>query len=211
MQVVYADAWCIVLDKPSGLLSVPGRGPDKQDCLASRAQLHWPDVLVVHRLDMATSGLLLMARGLEMQRAFSRAFAEGAVAKRYEAIVSGVPAEPARLVDGWGEIDLPLGADWPRRPMQQVDPLHGRPSRTRWRLLDHGEDWSRLELAPLTGRTHQLRVHLQAIGHPILGDALYAPPAALEQAPRLLLHATQLELRHPGTGESLALASAAPF
>jgi tRNA pseudouridine32 synthase/23S rRNA pseudouridine746 synthase len=194
-----------VLDKPAGLLAVPGRGEDKQDSLSLRAQRLWPDARVVHRLDMATSGLFLMARGLAMQRLLSRAFEQRAVAKRYEAMVHGA------LDGGEGEIALPLLADWPNRPLQKVDLAQGRPSVTRWRVLATGPQTTRLALEPVTGRTHQLRVHLQAIGHPILGDALYAPPAVQAMAPRLLLHATALQLTHPATGEPLALASAAPF
>ena len=205
--LVFVDEQVLVLDKPAGLLAVPGRGEDKQDCLSARAQALWPDALVVHRLDMATSGLFLMGRGLHMQRILGRAFAERAVRKRYEAIVSGVPAP----VGGRGVIELPLAADWPNRPRQQVDAGRGRPSVTHWEVLAVQDGTARLALEPLTGRTHQLRVHLQAIGHPILGDALYAPPEIAARAPRLLLHASALELAHPATGEALALASAVPF
>ncbi len=210
LAVCHVDAHCVVVDKPAGLLSVPGRGPDKQDCLARRVQSAWPDALVVHRLDMATSGLWLVARGLQMQRAFSRAFEHQSVEKRYVALVAGRLAPP-ETTDGWGVIELPLAADWPRRPLQVVDPVRGRPSVTRWRVLESGPDRTRLELAPRTGRTHQLRVHLQAIGHPILGDALYAPPEVQAMAPRLLLHACALRLVHPATGEPLALRSDPPF
>lgn len=210
LRVLHTDAACLALDKPSGLLCVPGRGADKQDCLSARVQSVWPDALVVHRLDMATSGLCLMARGAAMQRALGMAFEGRRVAKRYVAVVAG-RMSPPRSDDGWGEIDLPLAADWPNRPLQQVDPAHGRPSRTRWRILGHEGDATRLELEPLTGRTHQLRVHLQAVGHPILGDTLYAPPAVQALAPRLLLHASALCLAHPDTGEPLALECPAPF
>lgn len=208
--LVYADSACLALEKPSGLLCVPGRGPDKQDCLASRAQACWPDALVVHRLDMATSGLWLMGRGLAMQRALGRAFEGRRVDKRYVAVVAGRMAPPD-TADGWGEIDLPLAADWPRRPLQKVDHAIGRPSRTRWRVLGHDGATTRVELEPLTGRTHQLRVHLLALGHPILGDALYAPPEVQAMAPRLLLHASALRLPHPATGEPLALDCPPPF
>ncbi len=207
---MHADDACIVVDKPAGLLSVPGRGPDKQDCLARRVQTAFPDALVVHRLDMATSGVWLMARGLAMQRAFSRAFEQQIVDKRYVAVVAG-RMTPPDTDDGWGEIDLPLAADWPRRPLQKVDRHQGRPSLTRWRILEEGEDRTRLELAPRTGRSHQLRVHLQAIGHPILGDTLYAPPKAQALAPRLLLHACELRMTHPASGEPLRVRSSAPF
>jgi len=200
MDLVHADADLLVVNKPAGLLSVPGRGPDKQDCASARLQRDWPDALVVHRLDQATSGLLLLARGPAMQRALSADFAERRVTKRYVAIVTG------RLTgDGWQLIDLPLAADWPRRPRQQVDPLHGKPSQTRWRVLATEGNHTRLELEPLTGRTHQLRVHLAALGHPILGDTLYAPDP--ERSPRLLLHASELHL----PGRMLTLTCPAEF
>jgi tRNA pseudouridine32 synthase/23S rRNA pseudouridine746 synthase len=205
--LVYVDEHLLVLDKPAGLLAVPGRGEDKQDCLSLRAQRLWPDALVVHRLDMATSGLFLMARGVHMQRLLSRAFAERAVDKRYVAVVAGRLGEPGAR----GTIELPLAADWPRRPRQQVDPQHGRPSTTRWSVLATEEGATRLELEPLTGRTHQLRVHLLAVGHPILGDALYAPPEVVARAPRLLLHATALRLAHPASAEPMAFDSTVPF
>ena len=210
LGVVHLDAACVVVDKPSGLLSVPGRGPDKQDCLARRVQAVWPEAQVVHRLDMGTSGLWLMARGPDMQRAFSRAFEQHTVDKRYVAVVAGRVAPP-QTADGWGEIDLPLAADWPRRPLQKVDATQGRPSLTRWRVLHAQDDRTRLELAPVTGRTHQLRVHLQAVGHPILGDALYAPPEVQAMAPRLLLHACALALAHPTHDAVLALRCDPPF
>jgi tRNA pseudouridine32 synthase/23S rRNA pseudouridine746 synthase len=204
---VYVDEQVLVLDKPAGLLAVPGRGEDKQDCLSLRALQLWPDALVVHRLDMATSGLFLMARGAEMQRRLNRVFEQREVAKRYEAVVTGHVAADA------GTIQAPIGADWPDRPRQKVDAEHGRPSVTHWQVLarDAEAGRTRLALEPVTGRTHQLRVHLQSIGHPILGDSLYASPAVEALAPRLLLHATRLQLAHPATGESLVLASPAPF
>ena len=210
---IFSDEHLLVVDKPAGLLSVPGRGTDKQDCAAARAQRAYPDALVVHRLDMATSGLLLMARGAAMQRALSRAFAERQVQKRYHAIVAGRldPLQPA--ADGWCLTDVPLAADWPNRPRQIVDRMHGKPSQTRWRALayDAAADATRVELEPLTGRSHQLRVHLQWLGHPILGDALYAPPQVRSRAARMLLHASGLQLVHPATREPLAWTSTAPF
>jgi len=205
--LVYVDEHLVVLEKPAGLLAVPGRGEDKQDCLSARAQALWPDALVVHRLDMATSGLFLMGRGLHVQRVLSRAFAERRVRKAYEALAAGALAPPGAR----GTITLPLMADWPNRPRQKVDALEGRPSETRWTVLAANEGTSRLALEPVTGRTHQLRVHLQAIGHAILGDALYAPPEVVARAPRLLLHACALELAHPATGEALSFTSAVPF
>ena len=204
---VHLDASLIVVNKPAGLLAVPGRGADKADCVSARLQAVYPDALVVHRLDMATSGLMLLARSPEMQRRLSQAFAERKVNKTYTAVVAGLVADDA------GEINLPLAADWPNRPRQQVDSRQGKPSLTRWRVLSrdtlHGQ--TRLALQPETGRTHQLRVHLSAIGYAILGDALYASVAVAAAAPRLLLHASALGLAHPLTGASLDLHSAPPF
>ncbi len=218
LPLVHVDADCLLVVKPAGLLSVPGRGPDKQDCAAVRLQAAYPDALVVHRLDMATSGLLLFARGLAAQRALSAAFERGEVRKRYQAVVQGRmkppeasgPTQEWEGEPGWGLIDMPLMADWPQRPLQKVDP-EGRVSRTLWRILAYESDATRVELAPLTGRTHQLRVHLLALGHPILGDALYGDPGARERSPRLLLHASQLEITHPQSGERCAWESPALF
>ena len=194
IELLYADSCLLVLHKPSGLLSVPGRGADKQDCLSARVQARFADALVVHRLDMATSGLLLMARGAEVHKYLNHCFANRAVHKRYVAIVAG----DCRSETGWHSIDLPILADWPKRPLRTIHPS-GQPSSTRWRCLhyDTQHHCSRLELIPLTGRSHQLRVHLQAIGHPILGDALYAPDAVRNASERLLLHASALSFVHP--------------
>lgn len=204
--VLHADSQLLVLDKASGLLSVPGRGADKQDCLSARVQKLYPDALVVHRLDQATSGLMLMARGPLMQKAFSALFENRAVDKTYVAVVAG-------RLEGEGEIDLPIAVDWPRRPLRVIDQTSGKPSRSRWRALEHDarRGTTRVELQPVTGRSHQLRVHLQALGHPILGDALYAPPEVQAMAPRLLLHAASLALRHPGSGQALVFRSAPVF
>lgn len=208
---LHQDADLLVLAKPAGLLCVPGRGPDKQDCLSARAQQHWPDALVVHRLDMATSGLVLMARHIGMQRALSQAFAERNVEKRYLAVVQGCMAAPTE--GAWGDITLPISADWERRPLRVVDALHGKPSHTRWRILGHdaAADTTRVELAPVTGRTHQLRVHMAALGHPILGDALYADATTAARTPRLLLHATRLAFEHPTSGAWVQYALPADF
>ena len=209
LECVHEDADLLVLHKPSGLLCVPGRGPDKQDALSTRAQARWPGALIVHRLDQATSGLVLMARHPEAQRLLSDAFATRHVDKRYHAIVRGRPA----AADGWNLIDLPVGADWPNRPRQKVDHAHGKPSQTLWRPLgyDAAHDTTRLKLQPLTGRTHQLRLHLAAIGHPILGDALYADAATQAQSPRLLLHATSLAFAHPMHGGACTFTWAPEF
>ena len=213
--VLHADDWLLVVDKPAGLLSVAGRGPAGEDCLHARLQQAWPDALVVHRLDMATSGLMVFARGERAQRILSIAFAARAVEKRYVAIVAGKPEPASTDGEGWATIELPLAADWPARPRQKVDAAGGRPSLTRWRVaresLRAREDGTRLELQPVTGRSHQLRVHLAAIGHPILGDALYAPAPIAGAAPRLLLHAESLALAHPADGRPLVWRCDAPF
>jgi tRNA pseudouridine32 synthase/23S rRNA pseudouridine746 synthase len=210
LQVVYVDDALIVLDKPSGLLSVPGRGEDKQDCLSTRVQTVYPDALVVHRLDMATSGLIVMARGLAAQRSLNRAFAEREVHKRYEAVVHGQLTTP---LDTWQVIDLPICVDWPNRPLRIIDPVQGQASVTRLRTIQTNahNGTTRVALEPVTGRSHQLRVHLQAIGHPILGDALYAPVEVAAKAPRLLLHACTLALPHPESGHWVEWTSPAGF
>jgi tRNA pseudouridine32 synthase/23S rRNA pseudouridine746 synthase len=202
---VFADECLVVMDKPAGLLSVPGRGADKQDCMAGRVQAAYADARVVHRLDMATSGLFLMARGAAVQRQLSMAFQGREIAKRYIAVVAG------RVGGEEGDIDLPVAADWPNRPRRVIDLAAGKASRTRWRVLARECATTRLELEPVTGRSHQLRVHLLAIGHPILGDALYAPPEVRALAPRLLLHASELAFNHPASAGQLAFRSPAPF
>ena len=201
LEVLHADAAFVVLHKPSGLLAVPGK--TSNDCLSLLAQAQFADALVVHRLDMATSGLMLMARGIAAQRALNAAFADRRVHKRYVAIAHGDCRSTGAADGGWQTIELPIRVDWPNRPLRKIDLEGGKPSSTRWRCLayDASRNASRLELEPLTGRSHQLRVHLQAIGHPILGDALYAPPEIQAQAERLLLHATELGFAHPVTGE----------
>ena len=210
--LLHEDDALLVFDKPAGLLSVPGRGADKQDCLALRAQKRWPDALIVHRLDMATSGLMLMARGAQAQRRLSLAFEQREVHKRYVAVVNGLMTAPADMASGWGVIDLPISVDWPNRPLRIID-ARGKPSVTRWRVLAHDEAASttRVELEPVTGRSHQLRVHLKALGHTILGDALYADAHVQAMAPRLLLHASMLAVPHPGTGEPMRFESPVPF
>ena len=199
LQIIHLDADLIVINKPPGLLSVPGRGPDKQDCVLHRLHaVGHPEALIVHRLDMATSGLLLLARSPAAQRSLSMAFEARQVGKRYVAVVQGFmegAMDEAGAPGGWQQIDLPLLTDWPNRPRQKVDQALGKPSRTRWQVLsrDATADTTRLALEPLTGRSHQLRVHLLALGHPIVGDAMYGPPEAALVA-RLLLHASHLEL-----------------
>jgi tRNA pseudouridine32 synthase/23S rRNA pseudouridine746 synthase len=201
IEWLHVDEVLIVAVKPAGLLSVPGR--TEPDCLAARVQARWPDALIVHRLDQATSGLMLLARGADAQRLLSADFAARRVGKRYVAMVEGEMAQEQ------GVIDAPLAADWPQRPRQQVDVQRGKPSLTRWRVLERGAGRTCVELEPVTGRSHQLRVHLLHLGHPICGDTLYG--RGLDSAPRLLLHATQMVLTHPRHGARLAFDSAPPF
>ena len=204
---LYLDDSMLVVDKPSGLLAVPGRGEAGLDNQAVRVQAAVPDALVVHRLDMSTSGLMLFARGKEMQRRLSHAFAQREVHKEYVAVVDGLLAAER------GEIDLPLLTDWPNRPKQKVDFADGKPALTRYTVLERDAErgTTRVLLEPVTGRSHQLRVHLLALGHPIAGDALYAPPEALAKAPRLALHAQSLALPHPVDGRPMRFHSPAPF
>lgn len=207
LQIIHLDDDLIALNKPSGLLSVPGRGPDKQDCLLSRVQADYPEVLVVHRLDMSTSGLLLLARHTTAQSALSRLFAERQIQKTYHAIVSGKP-NPAE-----GDIDLPLITDWPNRPRQKIDFDIGKAALTHYKTLSYNPEaqTSRIQLQPHTGRSHQLRVHMQAIGCAILGDDLYAPEPVRKQADRLLLHASVLHFPHPIQHGTLHLHCPADF
>jgi len=203
MTPIYQDEHMLVLNKPSGLLSVPGRGPDKQDCLSKRVQAVFADALVVHRLDQDTSGLLIMARGIEAQRRISKAFETRQVSKRYRAVVAGQPTPNATHEQGWSLIEGAILLDWPNRPLHIIHP-DGKPSQSRWRLVEASAEASLIELEPITGRTHQLRVHMQSIGHPMLGDSLYAPPDIRAMTPRLMLHAQSIALAHPFTGEPLA-------
>jgi tRNA pseudouridine32 synthase/23S rRNA pseudouridine746 synthase len=201
LELIYCDEYLLAVNKPAGLLAVPGRGEDKQDCLSSRIQKQFPDALIVHRLDMATSGLLVFARGIEMQRRLSEIFRERLATKQYVALV------PERPKPETGEINLPVAADWPNRPRQKIDFEFGKPSLTRYRVLVSTLQISRLELEPVTGRTHQLRLHLMSIGHPIIGDHLYGGLPA----ERLMLHARMLSFAHPSSEKWLTFISEPPF
>ena len=197
-----------VVDKPYNMLSVPGRGLHLADCAAARVQRRFPDAtgpLTVHRLDMETSGLLVFALDPDTHRALSRQFQLRQVDKRYVAVVQGTPRADE------GEIDLPVRFDPPNRPHHVVDPLQGKPASTRWRILERQSDRTRVEFVPLTGRTHQLRLHAahpEGLGCPILGDSLYGD---LTVSSRLLLHATWMEFTDPATGDRVSFASEAPF
>ena len=208
LAILYLSAQLIVVNKPSGLLSVPGRGAGKEDCLASRVQAEGPDAMIVHRLDMGTSGIVVMGRGTRAQRELSVMFQERRVRKRYQALVDGQWTTALT-----GDIELPINVDWPNRPKRKVDHAMGRPSLTRYRVLDTSATHatSRIELEPMTGRTHQLRVHMQAMGHPILGDDFYGTPASLTKAQRLMLHACRIEFSDPGTGLPLCIDCPSPF
>lgn len=199
----------LILEKPAGLLSVPGRAPENRDCVWHRAQQIWPDALIVHRLDCATSGLMVLARSKQAHRDLSIQFQNRVNFKRYQAIVAG------QISTADGVVNLPMRCDWERRPLQMIDFEQGKAAQTFWQRLEQlsvGQlPATRVALYPITGRSHQLRLHMQALGHSILGDNLYASGRALQAAQRLLLHADLLELNHPQTGERLSFHSPAPF
>ncbi len=207
LAILYQDTDLLIIDKPADLLSVPGRGPDKQDCVINRLLVDFPQALIVHRLDMATSGLLVIALNKQAQAAMGERFAKREVEKCYIAVVDGQPADPI------AHIDLPLICDWENRPKQKVDYEHGKSAQTDMRCIhiDTKNDCSRVELRPITGRSHQLRVHMQAMGHPILGDYFYASEAIQAKSSRLLLHAQHLKFLHPITQAPIDIQSVPPF
>lgn len=206
LDLIYSDKFMLAVSKPAGLLSVPGRGEDKTDSLATRVQAEYPDALVAHRLDRDTSGLLLFPRGAKMHRQISMMFEKREMQKRYIAVVMG------KLAQQQGEVDLPLMVDWPNRPRHMVDALNGKPAQTRYQVLSYDDvaNTTRVALEPITGRTHQLRVHMSATGHPIVGDSLYGGEIA-GGAKRLLLHAHRLDFKHPVSGKAMELIAALPF
>ncbi len=206
LNVLHEDADLLVLNKPSGLLSVPGRALDHKDSLLLRVEQQFGEAHAVHRLDMETSGIMVVARNKATLSNLSKQFQARQTDKRYVARVWGYIAESE------GEVDLPLICDWPNRPRQMVDHEVGKPSQTKWRVLEREEGGiTRVSLTPITGRSHQLRVHLQAIGHPILGDPLYANEAALKAASRLQLHAEMLAFHHPQTEQVMTMTCRADF
>jgi len=204
-DILYRDEHLVVIDKSPGLLSVPGRGPDKQDCAASRLQALVSDARVVHRLDCATSGVMLFAIGADMQRALSRLFHDREVSKEYVALVEG------RVSDHSGTIDIAVRGDPASRPLQVIDKLNGKSAITRWELISRGRSASRLRLLPRTGRTHQLRVHCMALGHPIIGDRLYNNNDSGNTGGRMMLHAASLRFTHPATGADMLFEAACEF
>jgi len=209
--ILHLDERLIVLDKPVGLLSVPGIGHDNRDCLAVRVAAAYPGARIVHRLDRDTSGVIVMARDAEAHRELSRQFHDREVSKTYIAIVAGVMSGDS------GVIDLPMRKDMDpaNAPRQVIDHAEGRPAITHWwvqrRETIDGIDRTRVQLKPVTGRSHQLRLHLKSIGHPILGDDLYAPSAVLAMADRLMLHAQSLTLVHPQTASLMTFEAPCPF
>lgn len=203
-RLIHHDDQILVVEKPAGLLSVPGRGEDRADCLIARLRAAFPTVLLVHRLDLDTSGVMVFALTPHAQKHLGQQFERRQVKKAYVARVWG------RLQPATGRVDLPLIVDWPNRPRQKVDFEQGRPAQTDWRVIRAGEDETRVRLFPLTGRSHQLRVHMASLGHPILGDPLYATGAAADH-PRLMLHAESLRLRHPDSNVTQSFTARPPF
>ncbi|MFK7871125.1 MAG: RluA family pseudouridine synthase [Roseobacter sp.] len=204
LVVLHEDAEVILVDKPAGLLSVPGKGPHLADCLLARVQSAFPQTLLVHRLDRDTSGVMIFAQTPHAQRHLGLQFEKRMTQKTYVARVWGVPQ------DKKGTIDLPLIVDWPNRPRQMVDHENGKSAQTDWRLLKAEGETARLQLKPRTGRSHQLRVHCLAMGHPILGDPFYADGPARDY-PRLMLHSLELRFKHPDGGRSMKVRAPSPF
>lgn len=204
LRVLHHDSEIVVVDKPAGLLSVPGRGEDRADCLIARLRGVFPEVLLVHRLDLDTSGVMVFALTRRSQADLGQQFETRQVRKTYIARLWG------RLEPAEGRVDLPLIVDWPNRPRQHVNHETGRPAQTDWKVLGSDGQETRVRLTPLTGRSHQLRVHMAETGHPILGDPLYAEGAA-RNYPRLMLHAESLRLRHPETRKTVTFTAPTPF
>ncbi len=206
ISIVYQDEYLLVVDKPAGLLSVPGRLPENFDSVALRLKNHvHAQARIVHRLDCDTSGIMVLALDADSHRELSRQFHDREVAKIYEALVFGAPQANE------GEINLPLRYDADRKPRHCVDHVQGKPAQTFWKVLDRAPLFTRVELRPYTGRSHQLRVHMLSLGHPMLGDSLYADGLALAAAARLCLHARELQITHPGSGQSMTFFSPTPF
>lgn len=204
LELIHEDHELLVVNKPAGLLSVPGKGDHLKDCLITRLQAAFPEALLVHRLDMDTSGVIVFARTPAAQRHLGLQFEKRMMQKSYLALVWG-------QVDGKeGVIDLPLTVDWPNRPLQKACHETGRAAVTEWKVLRHDETSTRMRLFPQTGRSHQLRVHMRELGHPILGDPFYATGPARD-FPRLMLHAETLRLRHPDGGRGMTFRAKNPF
>jgi tRNA pseudouridine32 synthase/23S rRNA pseudouridine746 synthase len=205
IQIIYQDEYIVAVNKPQALLSVPGLGPDKQDCLISRLVKLIPQAKVVHRLDCYTSGIMLFAIGIEMQRALSRIFHDRKIQKQYIAVVK------QWFDENEGVIKFPMRCDIDNRPLQIVDYEHGKSAITFWQVLQRKEETVRLLLKPVTGRTHQLRVHCAAMGYPIIGDGLYGYATDEMEQPRMLLHADNLLFEHPVTEKEMHLFAECEF
>lgn len=197
LDIVHDDHELLIVNKPSGLLSVPGKGAHLSDCLIARVQAVFPQALLVHRLDRDTSGVMVFALTPHAQRHLGLQFEKRMIKKTYVARVAG------RLEPKTGTVDLPLIVDWPNRPLQKVCHDTGKAAQTDWRVMRYGPEETRVKLMPKTGRSHQLRVHMLALGHPILGDPFYASGTALTDHPRLMLHSEELRLRHPDGGQNM--------
>lgn len=204
LDILHEDAAIIVVNKPAGLLTVPGKLENRQDCLVTRLQAARWDALTVHRLDCDTSGVIIFARTKQAQGFLGQEFEHRRAQKTYIARLVG------RLTPDSGTVDLPLGSDWEYRPRQKVDHAHGRPAVTDWEVTLRTDTETRVRLTPHTGRSHQLRVHMLSLGHPILGDQIYAPETLAEHT-RLMLHAETLSLHHPSTGERVTFNAKTPF
>ncbi|MCA0962303.1 RluA family pseudouridine synthase [Salipiger bermudensis] len=204
IPVLHEDSDLLVVEKPAGLLSVPGKGPELADCLIARLERAFPTVRLVHRLDRDTSGVMVFALTAHAQRHLGQQFETRKTRKTYIARVSG------RLVPKTGSVDLPLIVDWPNRPLQKVCHETGKPALTEYKVTKASDAESRVRLHPVTGRSHQLRVHMLALGHPIIGDPLYAPETAADH-PRMMLHAEELRLHHPESGIGVKFRAKAPF
>ncbi|KZX01450.1 pseudouridine synthase [Pseudoalteromonas luteoviolacea] len=205
IEILYQDEHMLVINKPSGLLTVPGKDPKHADSAITRINRVYPDAKIVHRLDMATSGVLCLAMHKEAHRFLSIQFQDRLTKKRYVARVHG------QLEQLNGSVDLPLICDWPNRPKQKVCHESGKPSLTHFEVIEHEANATRVSLTPITGRSHQLRVHMQSLGHVILGDRLYAQGDALAAAKRLQLHAQMLQICHPVSGDMMHFEAPDPF
>ncbi|HCM05241.1 MAG TPA: RNA pseudouridine synthase [Oceanospirillales bacterium] len=205
VNILFSDNEIIIVDKAPGILSVPGRGPEKLDSVSHRLSLQFPEIHIVHRLDMATSGIMVFARNKEALRSLQQQFQNRQTEKSYQAIIAG------HLTPTQGAINLPMRCDWPNRPKQMVCYEFGKKSLTRWRVMEYIAENTRVELLPFTGRSHQLRIHCDALGHPILGDNLYGTTQSQTATEQLCLHAQSLTFTHPSSEERLTFSSSAPF
>lgn len=205
LSILYFDDDIIIVNKQPGILSVPGRGPEKLDSISHRLSLQFEEVHIVHRLDMATSGIMVFARNKDSLRSLQQQFQHRQTKKTYQALVLG------RLTPITGAINLPMRCDWPNRPKQMVCYEHGKKSLTRWRVMEYADGYTRIELMPITGRSHQLRIHCNAIQHPILGDPFYGTDESQSARENLCLHAQSLTFRHPADSRLLTFSSPTPF